>query len=98
MRVPRKGLFSIPKCLRVMHSAPLAVQAWKQLVKHFVKDDELHEEGGGLTAIQRRVDPELAGLRVVNAEGNAPPAPALGQLSRPQCCANPRRYTDPVPS
>src|SRR6218665_88107 len=74
--VEGKSLLPLAEGAGMMHPAARGVRAGEELVEHLVEDDELHEEGGHLGAVQGRVDADLPRLVIVapQADGLAPTA------------------------
>ena len=59
------------------------VRAGEQLVQHLVEDDELHEEPRHRRVVQRRVNADLPGLVVIDAEADRLPPPSAGRAPPP---------------
>src|SRR5215813_11237762 len=65
----------------MVQAAAGTVGAGEQLVKHLVEDDELHEVGRYLGAVERGMNSDLPGLVVVDAKPDRPPPPLGGHPS-----------------
>src|SRR5262249_31484997 len=79
--VEREGALAVTEGPGVVHTPARSVRAREELMQHLVEDDELHEESRNLGMVQRRMDADLPGLVVVDAEADRLPSTAAGRAS-----------------